>query len=250
MTVAPLPAARFADFVPPALLAGLVCGFALGLPFVEWLTCLCCAPVILCGLWAAYLLSRRLGPTGTPFLVVHGALAGALAGLVCGFALGLPFVGVLTCLCCAPVIVCGLWAAYLLSRRLGPTGTPFLVVHGAVAGALAGIVCGVTSVIVGSVCKAVFGDPGRKFVEDMLRNMSSMPPETRQALDEAFSRGMSVAMFFLALIFTPLIYAAFAALGGALGGLWFKPKTPPLSPASTAPIDISPAGGGQPPINA
>ncbi len=192
MTVAPLPAARFADFIPPALIAGLVCGFALGLPFVGMLTCLCCAPVILCGLWAAYLLSRRLGPTGTPFLVVHGALAGALAGLVCG----------------------------------------------------------VTGVIVGAACKAVFGDPGRKIIEDTLRNMSSMPPETRQALDQAFSRGMSVAMFFLALIFTPLIYAGFAALGGLIGGLIFKPKAPPFAPASSAPIDITPAGGGEPPINA
>ena len=71
---------RQPDLLKPTLISGLVFGIAAGIPFVNFLNCLCCALIWGCGLFAAYLYAGSSRAAGVAFRPGNGAMVGLLAG--------------------------------------------------------------------------------------------------------------------------------------------------------------------------
>jgi hypothetical protein len=173
-----------------------------------------------------------------------------IAGLVCGLVVGLPFLGALNCFCCAPVILCGMWAAYLLSREQARRGGRFDIGHGALVGLIAGLFCGLTTSVVRGVVLATGIEPALGVLRNVLQNAHEMPPELREVLDKIFTPGFSAFIFLIGLMTRIVVYAFFATAGGLLGALLFKPKAPTPTGTGGATSDPGTTGGGPPPINA
>jgi hypothetical protein len=168
-------------------------------------------------------------------------------GLVMGVLSALPIVAAGNLCCCLWVISGGLVAAYFLQQQ---QVTPITNGDGALVGLLVGIV-GVFVVFVFSIPITLFlAAPERQFVQRLLENSGSMPPEFRDMLERYASGDIRVTLaarvIRLVVQFVVLLClgAIFSTLGGLIGALVFRKPPPPLpaTPSSAPPtIDVPPS---------
>jgi len=72
------------SMLKPALISGVAFGVAGAIPVINWINCACCALIIGCGFFAAYLYSKDSRSAGVPFQPGNGATVGLVSGLVYG----------------------------------------------------------------------------------------------------------------------------------------------------------------------
>jgi hypothetical protein len=172
-----------------------------------------------------------------------------LSGLLFGTLASLPYVKVLNaCTCCSLVAGCGLLAAYLYSRDCRVAGYPFGASGGALVGLIAGAFFGITAGLVGILSIRLFGEPGLRWLLDVLQQNPDMPAEVFESIERAKEqmddRDYSAGSIVLGVLSSVLLGAVFSTLGGLIGGALF-PHTPPptgrarLSPESSTTRDKS-----------
>lgn len=167
-----------------------------------------------------------------------------VGGLFIGVLSALPVVNLGNCCCCLWVVAGGAIAAWLLQQN---DPAPVSTSDAAVAGLLAGLVGAVVSTVVSIPLNLLTGPMLQGWIEQFVRTAQDLPPEFREAFEQARqsqsgSLGVAVAAGIVWLLISLVVYAVFAAAGGALGAVLFR-KTPPrpvVPPPPFAPPPSSP----------
>ncbi len=161
-----------------------------------------------------------------------------LGGLFIGVFSALPVVNLGNCCCCLWVVAGGALAAWFLQQN---APGPVTASEAAVAGLLAGLLGAVVSTAISIPLNLITGPLVQGWIEQLVRNVQDLPPEFRDAFEQARqegqsgSAGIAVAMGVVWLLISLVVYAAFAAAGGALGAVLFG-KTPPRPVAPPPPL--------------
>lgn len=147
----------------------------------------------------------------------------------------LPVVNIGNICCCLWVIVGGVVAAYLLQQN---QSTPISAGDGAMVGLLAGLFGAVVSLIISIPVTFMMGPVQQALAERALSMGGNIPPEVREALENAgnTSRFGVVGMLLFQFIgFFVMLFAGavFSTLGGLLGAAIFAKKSNG-SPSPTA----------------
>jgi len=150
----------------------------------------------------------------TPALI-GGGIAGILSSI--------PF---LNCFCCLWILGGAALAAFLLAKD---SPTSLTAGDGAVVGALAGVTAAVVNSIIGIPLRGLNLAVMRRMLERLSEFAKDMPADWESWLDRS-SGQTSIAMFFLGLLFSAAIFAAFGALGGVIGTSLFGKKAPLAPP--------------------
>jgi len=69
------------NILMPALFGGIITGVLAGIPFLNFVNCLCCAGVLLGGFMAVFFYNKDLTPQMPPLTSQDGLKLGALSGL-------------------------------------------------------------------------------------------------------------------------------------------------------------------------
>jgi hypothetical protein len=166
--------------------------------------------------------------------MTHAVLLG---GLFIGVLSALPIINVANC-CCVWIVGGGMLTAYLTQLNESRPITPG---RGAGAGLLAGIVGALVWLIVAVMLDAVLAPIQQRVVEEALSNAQDMPPGAREWMQLFAGRNSAPLRHALGFGFH-LFGAAFAALGGLLGAVFFRSKTSPPPPAGlSSPPPFPPA---------
>ena len=150
----------------------------------------------------------------------------------------LPVVSVGNCCCCLWVVAGGLLAAYLLQQNQ-PTAID--VGDGALVGLLAGLIGAVIASVLTVAISLTLGPYQERFFESILQNVPNVPPEVRDAFENARDGRAGYAGltggFFYALSFVIMLVAGmvFSTIGGMVGAALFRRSKPEVLPAADAP---------------
>ena len=137
-------------------------------------------------------------------------LAGLIGGLISTALSNIPIINFVNCLLCAGFWAGALFAVWFYKRQTGSVTLGQGVVIGLVAGAFHG------------VFGFILGLVGLAGAQALMQSYAKyLPPE---ANIETPPPGIASVLFDLAGVVVDLI---FGAIGGLVGGLIFKPKTPP-----------------------
>jgi hypothetical protein len=164
-----------------------------------------------------------------------------LGGLFIGVLSALPIVSVANC-CCLWIVGGGALTVRLAQQqdRYKPIGPG----RGALLGLMAGVVGAFVWLIAALLLDVVIGPLQQRMLDEVLRGAQDMPPNARDWLEGVASNSSSPFRF-IAGVFFQLFGAAFAALGGVLGAIFFRrdgvppalggdtvvpPPLPPLPP--------------------
>jgi hypothetical protein len=148
-----------------------------------------------------------------------------LSGVIFGVVAAIPGLNLLNCICCVWIVATGLVAAYLYSNASKTAGTIFGPGEGALAGVLAGLVYAGVNWILGTLVTLAMGNVSGKLMKTWIDAAGGdLPPEVRQALEQSGELGIGMMLF--GLVINIVLGAAFAAIGGLIGGLIFR-VTPP-----------------------
>jgi hypothetical protein len=156
-----------------------------------------------------------------------------LGGLLIGVLSSLPVVSAGNLCCCLWVIVGGLLTVYLQQQnRPDPLETSEAIVGGLLAGVIGAIISG----LVGMLMMSFTGGIWQPEVQRALEENPDIPPEMREFMTRILT-GQGLGLM-LMLVYLP-IYAIFAMLGALLGLAFFRKKPPVVPPAPTATVPPS-----------
>jgi hypothetical protein len=172
-----------------------------------------------------------------------------IAGIAFGVAGAIPIIEWINCACCALIIGCGFFAAYLHSKPMKAAGLGFTAGNGGVVGLASGVVYGVVAGGMGAIIDNLLGLTDMTQIIEQMEQIGTMDPEAME-MASRFLESTGPATFALAgIFFSLLLGAVFGALGGLIGGAVFK--APPTSPGEQAGQQWStnqpPPGPGDPP---
>ena len=156
-----------------------------------------------------------------------------VGGTVAGVLSGIPF---LNCLCCLWIIGGAALAAYLLVKD-----SPVALTSG--DGALVGAFAGIVAAVVDSLLAIPFRSMNMAFTKRIFERLGEYLNEIPSQWNDWINRGtgpISIAWFFVSLLISAAIFAAFGALGGVLGMALFGKKTPPTAHGAPGPPQASP----------
>ncbi len=156
-----------------------------------------------------------------PAMFVPALVGGGLAGVFSA----IPF---LNCLCCLWIIGGAMLSSYLLAKdsRVSLTAG-----DGAIMGIFSGIVAAVVHAFVNLPLQAMNLRIARRFIERFAQYAENMPSGLNAWLEQG-PGGFALSAFFVGLLVSSVIFAAFGALGGVIGiSLFGQKKTPPQQPA-------------------
>jgi hypothetical protein len=159
-----------------------------------------------------------------PSMLTPALIGGAVAGILSG----LPF---LNCLCCFWIIGGAMLAAYLLAKE---SPVSLTAGDGAVVGALAGLSAAVVDSLISLPLRGINLAVMRRMIDRLSEFADEMPSGWENWIDRS-AGGFSVAMFFLGLFLSAVIFAAVGALGGVIGASLFGRKPHPPQGANVAP---------------
>jgi hypothetical protein len=135
-------------------------------------------------------------------------ISAGIAGVVIAVLSSVPVVNLVNCLLCAWVWAGGILAAYLYRQNGGQN--PLTNADGAIVGAIAGVIGGLLSAIIGLA-----------FSGGTAATMAQL--EQQLGADAEAVAGLATVLGgIVSLIVTPIIFAAFGALGGLIGANIFK----------------------------
>ena len=154
----------------------------------------------------------------------------------------IPLVSLVNCLCCAGLMggaVLGVW----FYKKNYPPDIPFTVGQGAIIGTLSGLLAAPVTAMIEAVQLGVFSsDFTMTFQTQMEEAMSNMEmsgsdPATAEQVRQILESFMGSPMLVIVTVFavTIVVFVAFGALGGLIGGNIFKTRTvqvPPQSPGA------------------
>lgn len=151
----------------------------------------------------------------------------------------IPFLNLVNCLCCAGIMGGAVLSAFFYKKNF-PDTTPFTTGDGAAVGTLSGIVGAVlyslySALIFGLSSAGVSVKIDEEFSK-VFQQMESSGQDV-QALEQIREFVMQVAespilLFLVILAFSILLFVAFGALGGVIGGSIFKTKNVSVVPPS------------------
>lgn len=159
-----------------------------------------------------------------PSMLTPALIGGAVAGILSG----LPF---LNCLCCFWIIGGAMLAAYLLAKE---SPVSLTAGDGAVVGALAGLSAAVVDSLISLPLRGLNLAVMRRMIDRLSEFADEMPSGWESWIDRS-AGGFSVAMFFLGLFLSAVIFAAVGTLGGVIGASLFGRKPHPPQGANVAP---------------
>jgi hypothetical protein len=148
--------------------------------------------------------------------------AALLGGLFTGVLSALPFVSIGNC-CCLWILGGGALAAYLDQQSLGRHTTAG---RGALVGLAAGGVSAFAWLITSMLLDPIIGPIQQKMMEQFLNIAQDVPPEVRDAV-ESMGEGRSGFGYVIGFFFMLCFGSLFSAIGGALGGAFFRNDVPP-----------------------
>lgn len=161
-----------------------------------------------------------------------------ISGAVFGIAGAIPVINWLNCLCCALIIGCGLFAAFLYSRDCRSAGAVFGPGNGATVGLLSGLVYGLISGVFGGLINAAFGlGDISEALEQIQSSGADIDPEVIEQISAFMESSGPFLMIVLGTFFALLFGAIFATVGGLIGGSVFKvePQAPQYEQAPPPP---------------
>lgn len=155
-----------------------------------------------------------------------------LGGLFIGVLSALPIVNLCNC-CCVWVLGGGALAAYLQQQN---QPAPITVAQGVRAGLLAGVVAAFVWLIASQALDVVMSPIQERLASEILRGARDMPPEVRAWFERA-REGATADGYVLGFLLMLVGGSAVSAVGGAIGGTYFRNDVPP---ALGGPIDPPP----------
>lgn len=145
-----------------------------------------------------------------------------IAGIAFGVAGAIPFIDLINCACCALIIGCGFFGAYLYSKPMKAAGFGFTAGNGAVVGLASGVIYGVVAGGLGAVINTMLGLTNMDQIVEQMEQIGGLDPEALETVSR-FMETTGPATFVLAGIFFSLLLGAiFGTLGGLIGGAVFK----------------------------
>jgi hypothetical protein len=159
-----------------------------------------------------------------------------IGGVVMGVLSALPIVNVGNVCCCLWVVSGGAIAAFIFQQN---QTSPIRPEDGALVGLLAGLIGAVVEVLV-AIPVNILVTPMKLAMVQRVMNMGGFPPEVRDFMEQyGQGGGMGGAFFFvivtiLGLMFWVVVGGIFSTLGGFIGALIFRKRTPPGT------IDVTP----------
>jgi len=151
-----------------------------------------------------------------------------ISGVAFGVVAAIPFINLINCACCALIIGCGFFAAFLSSKDNRAAGFAFRAGNGATVGLLSGLVYGVVSGVLSPLINKALGmGDWEEVIEQIRASGAEIDPEM---LDQAshFLEGSGALVMVLVSVFLGLLFGAiFATIGGLIGGSVFKVEPQP-----------------------
>jgi hypothetical protein len=146
-----------------------------------------------------------------------------ISGAAFGVAGAIPVVNWINCACCALIIGCGFFAAFLYSKDCRSAGISFQPSNGATVGLVSGLVYGAVSGVLGGIISSVFGLGNWEEVIDQIQaSGADIPPETLDQISSFMESSGSLMMVLIGIFFALLFGAIFGTIGGLIGGSVFK----------------------------
>jgi hypothetical protein len=151
----------------------------------------------------------------------------------------IPLLSTVNCLCCAGIMggaVLGVW----FYKKNFPSDQPFTVGNGAMIGTLSGLIAGVLTSVINALEYGMFASDFSTTFQSRIEEafeQATVDPAAMQQLDQirdaiAQLAAQPVALFLLLILFNEILFTAFGALGGVIGGNIFKTRiVQPLPPA-------------------
>ncbi len=174
--------------------------------------------------------------------LIAGALFGALAAL--------PVIGFINCACCALILGCGFFGAYLYSNLCRRAGHEFRAGSGAIVGLISGAFYAMVHTLVSAIIELTTGgDFVARALLEWLKKLPNLPPESASAIDDALQNmgTFGPVRLIMGFLFTLLLAAVFSTIGGLIGGAVFKVDRPPPVPPVQEPPPFFPDEGSAPP---
>ena len=153
-----------------------------------------------------------------------------ISGVAFGVAGAIPVVNWINCACCALIIGCGFFAAFLHSRDSRTAGFAFRPGNGATVGLIAGLIYGIVSGVLGGVISSFLGmGEWEEVIEQIRASGAQIDPEVLDQVSHFMESSGGLVMILIGLFFALLFGAIFGTLGGLIGGSVFKvePQAPP-----------------------
>jgi hypothetical protein len=148
--------------------------------------------------------------------------AAVLGGLFTGVLSALPIVSLGNC-CCLWILGGGALAAYLDQQGLG---RPTSAGRGAITGLAAGAISAFVWLMASMLLDPIIGPMQQRVVDEFLRIANDVPPEVRDSL-ESLGQGRSIGGYAVGFAMMLCFGTLFSAIGGALGGAFFRNDVPP-----------------------
>jgi hypothetical protein len=158
-------------------------------------------------------------------------------GIIIGLLSGIPYVGLVNCLCCAGIMIGGFLAVFFYKKDLPPDAPPLTNSDALALGALAGLFGALFFNVIDAGFLYTIGNVSAEMmrsVYDKMGVLEKMPSEALEKLDnEIANPALSLTTVLTWFVIGPL----FGLLGGLIGYAVFKPKLevkppefPPLPP--------------------
>jgi hypothetical protein len=148
-------------------------------------------------------------------------------GLAIGLLSGLPVVSIGNCCCCLWIVSGGVISAYLLQAN---SVEPIALGDGALAGLLAGLFGAFVHTVVSVPVNLLTGPLQQQMIGRLMELSQDVPAEARQMLDSLGTQNVTALAVVTSFVFMLVIGAVFASLGGLLGAVFFRKKTPAIQP--------------------
>jgi len=159
-----------------------------------------------------------------------------ISGIAFGVAGAIPVINWINCACCALIIGCGFFAAYLQSQQFKVAGVEFRGGNGALVGLASGVVYGVVTGILSSLLTMLFGVGDLSRIVEQMDEFGSVDPEIMNQVTRLMESTGPALMLFAGVFFSVLFGAIFASIGGLIGGSVFKVEpTQPIGGESVPP---------------
>ena len=159
-----------------------------------------------------------------------------ISGAAFGVAGAIPVINWINCACCALIIGCGVFAAYLYSKDCRSAGVSFQPGSGATVGLVSGLVYGAVSGVLGGIINSIFGlgDWG-EIIDQIQASGAEIDPEVLDQVSGFMESSGSMMVVLIGIFFALLFGAIFGTIGGLIGGSVFK-----HAPQASATYDQAP----------
>ena len=169
-------------------------------------------------------------------------LASLYGGIVIATISTIPGLNLINCLCCAGIILGGLFSVFYYGRQLTAEMPPLTAGDGILLGALSGVIAAFLSLILHLLVYALFGNIAERMIYELVRSIldfTNTPPEAVEMFEEMFrdalQRGFTPFVIFLRLVQDLFLFTLFGLLGGLIGYAIFKKGGQQIQPASPTP---------------